>query len=335
MNNEIDDIITEVLECYFEDGQWRVESKESGVNNTTRFVYTPMGTFVLRIYDNHEDMNKIMYESTVLQQLQRVKLSYRVPKPFHTLKGNPYVVTVSGKIAVVFEYIEGERADMQDSRHVAAIGKAMGELTDALSRIQLDVDAAYEPYYELYEVHPLVTKERLDGWMKEKSEGPLHNEVLLLNAGIDRLLNDIPALCRLPVQLTHSDIVAGNVLVDGDEISGILDFEFVTPDLRAMDAAVFLCELIRHENEDSWSLVESFITGYGQAARLNGDEIAALPQLILLRSMVLCIHFLGRAWDGIDNEHDVDRYLVQLGQVNAWLEQNQERLQEFCRQQWG
>ncbi|WP_282941633.1 phosphotransferase [Paenibacillus sp. RC67] len=335
MKNDLEDIITEVLECYFEDGQWRVEAKESGVNNTTRFVYTPMGTFVLRIYDNHEDMNKIMYESTVLQQLQRVKLSYRVPKPLSTLKGSPYVVTVSGKIAVVFEYIEGERANMTDLHHVAAIGRAMGELTDALSKIQLDIDAAYEPYYELYEVHPLVTKERLDTWMKEMSDGPLHNEIHLLSSGIDRLLNDIPALCRLPVQLTHSDIVAGNVLVDGDEISGVLDFEFVTPDLRAMDAAVFLCELVRHEDENSWSLVESFILGYGQAARLNGDEIEALPQLILLRSMVLCIHFLGRHWDGLDEEQDVNRYLVQLSQVYTWLEQNQERLLELCKKQWG
>ncbi|WP_028549362.1 phosphotransferase [Paenibacillus sp. UNC451MF] len=335
MNHVLDDLITEVLECYFEDAQWRVEAKESGVNNTTRFVYTPMGTFVLRIYDNHEDLNKIIYENTVLQQLQRVKLPYRVPKPLTTLKGNTYVVTVSGKIAVVFEYIEGERANMADTQHVAAIGRAMGELTDALSQMQLDVDAAYEPYYELYEVHPLVTKERLDAWMRDMIDGPFQNEIQLLSGGIDRLLNDIPALCRLPAQLTHSDIVAGNVLVLGDEISGVLDFEFVTPDLRAMDAAVFLCELIRHEEENSWSLVESFISGYGQAARLNEDEIDALPQLILLRSMVLCIHFLGRYWDGIDEEQDVTRYLMELSQVYAWLEQNQERLQELCKQQWG
>ena len=335
MKNDIEDIVTEVLENYFEDSQWRVEAKESGVNNTTRFVYTPMGAFVLRIYENHEDMNKIIYESTVLQQLQRVKLSYRVPKPVATIKGMPYVVTVSGKIAVLFEYIDGERADLTDPGHVEAIGRAMGELTDALSRIQLDVDAAYEPYYELYEVHPLVKKDRLDAWMKEMSEGPYHNEIQLLSGGIDRLLNNIPGLCRLPVQLTHSDIVAGNVLIDDGEISGVLDFEFVTPDLRAMDAAVFLCELIRQQEANGWSLVEAFIAGYGQAARLNEDEIEALPQLILLRSMVLCIHFLGRHWDGIDEEQVIGRYLTELSQVYAWLEQNKEQLMDLCRAQWG
>ncbi|MCS7459357.1 phosphotransferase [Paenibacillus doosanensis] len=334
MTSELDLLINELLAHYFEDGQWRTEAKESGVNNTTRFVYRASGTYVLRIYDNHTDMNKIVYETAVLQQLQRVKLSYQVPKPVATMKGASYAVAASGKVAVLFEYIEGERAELASLIHAEAVGRAMGELTEALAKVQVDMEAAYEPYYELYEVHPLVTRDKLDNWLEEMAEGPLYAEIRLLRDAIDRLLDDITSLCRLPVQLTHSDIVASNVLVASDRVTGILDFEFVTPDLRAMDAAVYMCELIRFYPEEGMELAQAFIAGYGQSVRLEDDEIDTLPQLILLRSMVLVIHFLGRCWDGIDAEQGIDRYIISFAQVTVWLEQHEEELLGLLRKQW-
>ncbi|ULL17500.1 aminoglycoside phosphotransferase [Paenibacillus sp. H1-7] len=334
MTAGLDLLIQEIAGNYFDDDEWRIEAQESGVNNTTRFVYHPTGTYVLRLYDNHRDMSKIIYEVAVLQQLQLVKLSFQIPKPVATLKGVPYVESSTGKIAVMFEYIDGERADLANVEQVKAIGKAMGELTEALAEVQTDVDSAYEPYYELYEVHPKVTREKLDSWLLEQAEGPMYKEIRLVRDAIDVLLNDIPSLCRLPMQLTHSDIVAGNVLVSGDEVSGILDFEFVTPDLRAMDAAVFLCELIRHEPESCWSLVEAFTEGYSRTTRLQEDEIAALPKLILLRSLVLCIHFLGRQWDGVDRDHTIDPYLKSYAEVHNWLESHEEQLVAAWLGQW-
>lgn len=330
----LDSLIYEIAGQYFEDGHWRVEAGETGVNNTTRFVHHPSGTFVLRLYDNHADISKIMYELAVLQQLQLVKLSFHVPKPLVTLKGAPYVQSSSGKLAVMFEYIEGVRADFSDDRLVKALGTAMGELTAALVQVQTHIDSAYEPYYELYEIHPAVTREKLDAWLREQAEGPRYTEIRLIRDAVDRLMDDIPSLCRLPMQLTHSDIVAGNVLVNGDTVTGILDFEFVTPDLRAMDAAVFLCELIRHHKDNCLELVEAFIAGYGQTIRLQEEEITALPKLILLRSLVLCIHFLGRQWDGVDSG-DIDSFLKSYAEVHNWIEHHQERLIGLCRDQWG
>jgi homoserine kinase type II len=160
-------------------------------------------------------------------------------------------------------------------------------------------------------------------------QGVFAKDVLLLENEIEKLLKMIPILKQLPVQLVHSDIVAGNVLAKGDEVSAILDFEFVTPDLRAMDAAVFINELVKYHG-DRWELLDAFIAGYSASAKLTADEIEALPQLILLRSIVLCIHFLGRQWAGVDLHDANEPYLNSFRKVYDWLDHNQNQLRELC-----
>ncbi|MCR8633534.1 phosphotransferase [Paenibacillus radicis (ex Xue et al. 2023)] len=318
-----------VLEQYFDDTNWSIEAKESGVNNTTRFVNHGNHKFVLRIYENHTDLNKVRFEYSLLQKLQTAKLAFQIPKPVQALNGEYYVLTPSGKISILFEYMEGKRAVLSDRGHVASIGRSMGALVSALENITMDLEAAYEPYYDLFEIHPLVTREKLAAWLLSKQEGSLTKEAELLEYEINNLLDNLSSLQQLPTQLVHSDLVAGNVLTGEEEVSAVIDFEFVTPDLRVMDAAVFINEIIRYHS-DRWDLIEAFINGYAETGTLNTDEIQALPQLILLRSIVLCLHFLGRQWAGIDLIHTEEKYLKSYADVHHWMSDNKERILKLC-----
>ncbi|SFL49271.1 homoserine kinase type II [Paenibacillus sp. 1_12] len=323
-----------IVQQYFSQGVWTVETGESGVNNTTRFVHYGNQKYVLRIYENHADLNKVRYEHAVLKALQQKKLSFRIPSPVQALSGETYVQTQSSQLAVLFEYIEGSRADLSDVMHVRSIGRAMGELIDEMAQLAVSLEAAYERYYELYEIHPLVNEDRLKTWLSDMESGKASVEAKRLRKEIQRVEQAIPVWSRLPVQLVHSDLVAGNVLADDHGVTGILDFEFVTMDLRVMDAAVFLNEIIRYHG-DRWELIEAFIQGYGQSGSLNTDEIAALPQLILLRSVVLCIHFLGRHWAGIDLRDELQSYLIGFAEVQNWLGLHEHHLKERCSYYWN
>jgi homoserine kinase type II len=334
MTNVLHNEIEAILEQYFETSGWSIVPGESGVNNTTRFIDHNSQTYVLRIYENHCDLDKVKYEHAVLQKLQQGKLSFRVPSPKAALNGNTYVHTQSAKIAVLFNYIEGIRADLGNVRQVNSIGSAMGELVEHLEKLSIPLAAAYERYYELYEIHPLVNRSRLNAWMQEMETELGSAEMRLLRNEIVRVEEAIPVWSRLPMQLVHSDLVAGNVLAGKDSVTGILDFEFVTLDLRAMDAAVFLNEIIRY-HEDRWELLEAFIQGYGQSGKMTAEEIAAMPRLILLRSIVLCIHFLGRHWAGIDPHSELPSYVRSFARVHRWLQLNESRLIEQCREHWN
>ncbi|WP_052339277.1 phosphotransferase [Gorillibacterium massiliense] len=88
---------------------WTLEEKDAGFNNTTRFIHTAGQTYVLRVYENHRDENKLRFEHYILDGLSQADLSFSVPRAVRTLNGETFTVTADGKLAALFVYIPGER----------------------------------------------------------------------------------------------------------------------------------------------------------------------------------------------------------------------------------
>jgi len=116
--------------------------------------------------------------------------------------------------------------------------------------------------------------------------------------GLERAPCDLYPL--LPAQLIHADFDPSNVLVEGEQVSGVLDFEFAALAPRAMDFAIGLHGFSGPPRaEDTyWRLAEAFAIGYQQRSRLTAAEIAALPALMRLREATSLVHWMGRGWDG-------------------------------------
>ncbi|MEC0212396.1 phosphotransferase [Paenibacillus ehimensis] len=316
--------IVSILRRYGDQESWSVKEIENGLNNTTRFARYGSQDVVLRIYENHADRNKVAYEHEVLRQLQNAGLSFAVPVALAAQDGNTYIDTGDGKLAALFRYIEGGRAELALPAHARAIGQAAGELVTALERVTVPWPPSYAPYYNLDAIHPLVTRKKLEVWLSEVGKGELESaadgfreEMALLKARLPDWLQ------QLPQQHVHSDIVCDNVLVSQDRVTAILDFEFVMVDFRALELAVLLYEWVdMTENgklsDLAWEAIEACLDGYGRSASLTEAEIQALPQLIVLRCMVLTLHFLGRYWSGLEQE-DATRYLVEFAQTRSRL----------------
>jgi homoserine kinase type II len=128
---------------------------------------------------------------------------------------------------------------------------------------------------------------------------------------------------------------ASNALVGADNgISAILDFEFTTMDLRVMEAAVCLSDLIVAEadlGQKTWDKIEAYISGYGSVAKLTFDEVTALPMLIQLRRLDVFVHFLGRYKHGIDPAESVEAMIRSAIAVDKWLEAQREILLVLCK----
>ncbi len=143
-------------------------------------------------------------------------------------------------------------------------------------------------------------------------------------------------LKQLPQQHVHSDIVCDNVLIRQDRVAAILDFEFVMIDFRALELAVLLYEWVDLTENGKISdlaleAIEACLEGYGRSASLTAPEIQALPQLIVLRCMVLMLHFLGRYWSGLD----ATRYLMDFAQTRSRLRQHGPDLIKLAEQHIG
>jgi Ser/Thr protein kinase RdoA (MazF antagonist) len=99
------------------------------------------------------------------------------------------------------------------------------------------------------------------------ADRPALRDVLVAQtAGTARALADLPP--DLPTTVLHGDFAPWNLLWRGAELTGLIDFDDVRLDLRAVDVAI-----ARRRDRDG------VIAGYRDAAGLSAAEVALLAPL--------------------------------------------------------
>lgn len=327
-----------ILAAYFPRGARVLETGETGYNNMTRFVEAADGRYVLRIYGTHRDPGKIRFEHEVLESLgANLLLPFRVPQPVRNpLSGETFMQLEDGsaRYACLFRYIEGIRPDAGSPAFPEAAGDASGCLSDALGRLRPRQAPAYPPYYRMDAAHPSCSPSYVADFCAHPPE-PFASSAAELRL-IGRELADISSRAKewesLPHQLVHGDLNASNMLGTADgsgEIAAILDFEFCTWDLRVMEPAVVLSEMI--QGEDGIGKASRYLQAFENRRPLSAREKDAIPGLIRLRLLDVFVHFLGRYRDGVDPGN------VLLGQIRyvcdgiAELAKSDRELAALCR----
>lgn len=321
----------QLLAQFLPQGSWSVHVGSSGMNNTTRFVETNEGRYVLRIYETHQDNSKVHYEHSALLTLKDKFLPFYTPEPVRAQSGDTIVRASDGKIAGLFRFIEGVNPSFHESGQLKSFGLAAGQLTSALEKVQISQPPVYRPYYEIENTHPNCSLEDAIRFCANPPDKFTQYSASLMQIGeqLASFMDSIPMLKQLPHQLIHGDLNASNILVDTEgRISAILDFEFITEDLRVMELCVCLSDLIRAGERESslWANVEAFLTGYGMSIKLVPGEIAVIPLLILLRRLDVFIHFLGRYFDGINKIEVVAEQINNIVNQIQWLSINEDKL---------
>ncbi|OZB95004.1 phosphotransferase [Paenibacillus sp. XY044] len=300
-------MLTSILNHYASIWRGDITQGESGWNNTTRFVEGPEGRGVLRIYQTHRDLDKIRFEHAVLASLAQSNLGFSTPVPVPSLTGDTVVQLEdgSGRYACLFKYIDGIRPKAGGFRAAYSFGEAAGSLSYALSRIVLETSPAYRPYYEIAHSYPAFSPERVGQFCIAPPEpfrdleGPLRG----IGEAYGEVSRELEGLERLPQQLVHGDLNVSNLLVGADkpeQVTALLDFEFCTRDVRAMEPAVILPGLLGDDKDAGMEAAVHFCRGFGSRVRLTREEIRAVPVLMKLRNVDVFLHFMTRYDDGTD-----------------------------------
>jgi Ser/Thr protein kinase RdoA (MazF antagonist) len=142
-------------------------------------------------------------------------------------------------------------------------------------------------------------------------------------------LEKVPDLYRrLPQQLLHRDYDPSNILVDNQQVTAVLDFEFAGPDLRVLDVCVALSwwpvDLLGTGKE--WDVIDALGISYVTHFPLSEQELLAFPDIWRLRDAISWVYRMGRYLAGLETDaHIKDRVQHSLWR-EAWLSANQEIL---------
>lgn len=279
-----------------------IENLESGMNNTTRIISSGDKRYVLRIYNNHKDTDIVRLEQEILSELQQEELPFLVPVPLRNKRGETISIAPDGTLSALFHYIDGERPSSANLAHVYALGVTAAKLSRALAAIRPTRKAQYSPYYRLEETYaPMDGKIFLA--MAERSAELTARKVSFeaLQAEREQLAEACAEFEQWPMQWIHGDLVFNNTVSQDDRIIGVLDFEFATMDVRAMELAVIVVDLIKPNDVALHEKVKLLLNGYQDTNPLTGRELKILPLLMKLRLLDVALHFAGRLRDQLDH----------------------------------
>lgn len=272
------------------------------------------------------------YEHELLAWLATQPLSFQVPTPMRTRSGETLVTTPTGYQLLV-PYIAGERPHYTEAGQMEAMGAALAELHTVLARYPMQPRPGMGTFGVLEQTHAHLTDpyhltpsalglpetaehEALFAWWRHELE-KLRTFIVGPFTGLRR-------------QVIHCDYSPSNTVYHNGRIRAIIDFEFVGPDVRAMDLASGLVFTLRlWENLQPLPSAAAFCRGYGRIQRLTAAEIAALPWLIRLGYATSAVWWFGRGLADGKGSYPFEK-VHDMQQMVEWLQHHEGELLDMA-----
>ncbi len=295
------------------------------MNNRNVRVHTGAGDFIWKAYTCHDNPEEIRYEHTLLAWLGSRELSFAVPAPLPGRDGETLRRSADWWSALT-PWHPGAQLNPSAPDQVELLGAAVGELLAELQHYPMLSRPGHTLFGALFQFPPperdpfTLTPARLGVPNTSATEDLLgwwRGEAARLHVFVEGLYRSLPR------QLCHNDFAPANVLVAGDRVSAVLDFEFAAPAARALDVAMGLRMAMRvWENPEPWEMVRRFCRGYTRRLSIARAEVSAMPQLLRLRGAITVLWWLGRRSATEDPATVLDR-IQYLRNAAGWLDRHE------------
>jgi homoserine kinase type II len=259
-----------------------------GVENSNYLVDTTRGRFILTLYEKRVAAGDLPFFMALLDHLANKGLP--VP-PAIKDRNRVEIQELEGRPACLIKFLPGVSVSHPTPAQARAAGAAMGAMHVAV----VDFAEIRANTMGIASWRELLWRCGRD---MDTIQPGLFDRVSAALASIEAAWPT-----ALPVSAIHADLFPDNVLMLGDEVTGLIDFYFACTDLRAYDLAVMHGSWMfdgRGENANM-DVGRALVDGYAAAHPLLAEERAALP--VLARGA--CIRFLlSRAWDWLHTPAD-------------------------------
>ncbi len=253
----------------------------AGITNTNYFVITQNANnahsrYVLTIFE-HNKLEELPYFVDLMTHLAK----HGVPCPAPIIDKNGLALHVlKGKPALMVSCLKGSDTEKPNVVQCAQVAKALAQLHIAGQNF---VRKSHNPLgAEWREVTAQQVMPKLSS-----------DEQSLLKAELD--FQDKLNLSKLPHGVVHGDLFRDNVLFDGEQLGGFIDFYYACDDSLAYDVAIAVNDwCVLEDGSFDEEKLKAFLSAY-QALR-PFTEAECLSWHMLLRSAALRF-WLSRLFD--------------------------------------
>jgi len=256
-----------------------------GVENSNYLLETTQGKYILTLYEKRVNPADLPFFIALLDHL--AAHGCLVPPMIADRKGQK-IQQLCGRSACLIVFLPGVSVSHPTEAQARSTGKALGDMHRALADFDRERRNSMDH----------------DGWRTLAEQcGPAELDKIApgLAKAITQELDHLDAQWpqELPRSAIHADLFPDNVLMLGDQVTGLIDFYFSCTDIRAYDLAVTHAAWCFSEDGTDFHgpISRALIGGYDSAFTLSEAERQALP--LLARGAALRF-LLTRAYDWIN-----------------------------------
>ena len=260
----------------------------SGITNTNYFVTTRQAEgsehrFVLTLFE-HNSLEELPYFIDLMSHLAAHNIL--CPRPIADKAGTSLHV-LNGKPAALISCLKGGDVELPNVTQCAAVGRVLAQMH--IAGRSFEAQAKY----------PNSNNSRGAEWRVRTAQQVLphlspEDKLLLQNSMQFQLTLDTT---QLPMGVIHADLFRDNVLFDGDEIGGLIDFYYACHDVLAYDLAIAVNDwCIEADGSLSKTRLEAMLQAYEAVRPFNQLERNAWPSLMRIAALRF---WLSRLYDQI------------------------------------
>lgn len=243
---------------------------KGGIENSNFFVTLVDGREAVLTLFEELDIDQAAFLGPLLKHLAGKGIP--VAAPFHDAQGK-WLHTLLDKPVQVAPRLRGQHPMQPTVAQCHSMGKALAALHAALRNYPLKRSHAHGARW---------WAEVAARWQPKltKGDATLLAEVFQRYAALLDTLSPTSGLI-------HGDLFRDNVLFEGDDVSGILDFSECSEDHLLLDIAVTANDFCRQWPSDTPddARLNAFLAGYQQVLPLSDTELVALPVFLAVAAM--------------------------------------------------
>ena len=278
----------------------------AGITNSNYMLDTEQGHYVLTLYEHHSDD-----ELDYMLRLQRhlAERGVRCSQPVLDRRDEFFSI-LKQRPAAIINRIDGEVQSSANPEHCAQIGAELARFH--LAGADFDKFRANPRGLDWIAAVRDMLAENLDNADQQAIEVSIRSAQAL-------------DLDSLPQGAIHADLFHDNALFVGDELRGILDFDYACSDSFVFDIAVLLNDwCIDSQYQLIDARVSAVIDAYRQLRDLSNSEIEALPMMLRLAALRF---WLSRLYD---KTFPLSGELTFVKSPDAFREMHRLRSTEMC-----
>ncbi|MXO66501.1 homoserine kinase [Altericroceibacterium endophyticum] len=259
-----------------------------GVSNSNWLIETTRDRYILTMYETRLDLKDLPYFLGLLDHL--AAKGSPVPRTIHDREGAAYRM-LDGKAVALIEFMSGVSIGTPEPQQARAVGAALAGLHKDSADFEPSRDntMGLSAWRELLEDCGRQGLASIDPTLPD-----------LVSEKLSFLDDNWPR--QLPQSVIHADLFPDNVLMRGNEVSGLIDFYFACNDTTVYDLAVTHAAWC-FDDDDQFQpdIAAALLEGYSSQRPLSAAEYDALPVL----GQGAAMRFLStRAYDWLNTPAD-------------------------------